>query len=236
MVNWQVSGVNAVSGTPTPPQKGRYSEFYVRNPPVNIIPKGRGAPMSYTVIPRIDYPDVYADDMLITYYSQDQRNITQDEIDQCRQEYVDMNKTTRPDRTIFVDFNTYTGLGTINFPFLEINDGQYSWAIFTIAHKLQDVMNDFGLKMTVSSGYRNPVDNDTIKPTGKPNSRHIYGDAADIDISSDAEWLKLCNSAVKEGACIEPHSMAPGWVHMDWRDLANCGDVWPHKPDVPCGL
>jgi hypothetical protein len=198
MVNWQVSGVNAVSGTPTPPQKGGHSEFYVRNPVIPAIPAGRGVPMSYTVIPRIDYPDVYADDMLITYYSQDQRNITQDANDQCRQEYVDFLVGTHKFGGLYVperglndnDFSTSGQSAGGYFTFNKLNSGDYPFGIvkqrlYVGLEKLRASIRASrpGLKdqeLEITGGYRNPIHNKG--EGGRPDSRHQWGDAVDIEL------------------------------------------------------
>lgn len=156
--------------------------------------------------------------------------ITQDEIDQCRQEYVDMNKNHKPTRGEFVDNTTYSNPG--HFSFGEINSGDYDVAIFTIAQHLENIREAIGnLAMPVNSGYRNPIRNASVG--GATNSRHIYGDAVDIGLQDwdkdgdkdEDDWILMKNAADAEGASyIEPYEdtkpilgVREGWVHMDWR-------------------
>jgi len=80
----------------------------------------------------------------------------------------------------------------------------------------------FAHPMIVNSGYRCPIHNLPYAT----NSQHIYGKAADIDVSdfngdglvNRADWDMLEQVARQVGATyIEPYSMTGAWVHMDWR-------------------
>ena len=209
-------------GDPADPPAGMTAQFSVNPPPAS---NGRGAPLSYRIRATLT----------VNGQQQSQTNYaTQDEIDQCRQEYIDMGKNTVPHRGDFVSAATYVDPGS--FAFHEINSGDYSVAVFAIAQHLQNIRNQFGHPMAVNSGYRNPVHNMNL-PGSAPESRHIYGRAADIDvrdfngdgvvnghISVDAnfgscgdDWALLANEAVTEGpSYIEPWSQTGGWVHMEW--------------------
>jgi|GEM_PF-2033278 len=210
------------SGNPDDPAPGANVNFIV-NPPA--APNGRGFPLSYRIRATLNV-DGY--EQLVTTYA------TQDERDQCRQEYIDMNKNRVPDRGDFVDAATYVDPG--NFSFDEININQtYSVALFRIADRLQSVRNAFGQVMRVNSGYRNPVRNAGI-PGAHPESRHIYGRAADIgvrDFNNDGDtnanmvndpnfgnvgddWAILANIATAAGASVESWNATGGWVHMQW--------------------
>lgn len=181
--------------------------------------------MGYEVTARLEYGDS-------VFYSPVRERISQDEKDQCRQEYIDMNKTHEPGRSEFKDPTTYVYPPSIDFFFSEINSGTYGWAIFTIAQKLQDIRNEINTTMTVNSGYRNPIRNAEV--TTAKNSPHIYGEAADISVSSKENWKSLCYVAVKHGACIEPYYLTPTWIHMDWRKYSICGLSWPHGDEKMC--
>lgn len=225
-VRWAVEGVNSQSGRPAEPVGGNPSRFKVAIPPIPAWPSGRPGPMGYRVFARVEQESGTLESI--------NKNISQDEVDQCRQEYVDMNKLFKPMRTSFVNEASYLNPG--DFPFTnsssKINYGQYQWAIFTIGQNLQNIRNEYGRAMPTSSGYRNPVHNATVSKDR--NSPHVYGEAVDIDISTSAEWLALCGLAVAGGACVEPHLLAPGWVHMGWPTVSpECKSTWPHG-DVPC--
>jgi hypothetical protein len=68
------------------------------NPEVPAAAKGRSEPMGYIVTPRIDFDDAGEN---VTYYSVDRRTIIQDQIDKCRQEYIDIPKAQLPERDLF---------------------------------------------------------------------------------------------------------------------------------------
>jgi hypothetical protein len=53
-----------------------------------------------------------------------------------------------------------------------------------------------------------------------PNSRHVYGDAADISVPDSANWGNLSNYAYKLGPtqpCREPWSLSHTHLHLDLR-------------------
>ncbi len=148
--------------------------------------------------------------------------VIQDERDQCRQEYIDMDKNHIPARSEFVDANSYVDPG--HFSFNEINFGDYSWAIFSIAQHCENIRTAMGCPLTVNSGYRSPIHNANIG--GAANSRHMYGDAVDFavqDFNNDGQtnqtdWQMLADECENEGATyVEPYSMTGTWVHADWR-------------------
>jgi uncharacterized protein YcbK (DUF882 family) len=142
-----------------------------------------------------------------------------------------MSKDRVPQRGEFVNAQSYQNPG--NFSFDEINSGDFSVAIFSIASNLQNVRNDIkGQIMKVNSGYRNPIYNASVSIA--KNSRHMYGDAADIsskrDFNGDGvidrkDWKVLSDAAHNRGACVEPFSMTGNWVHMDWRP-SGCPAGW----------
>ena len=210
------------SGNPNDPPQGANVNF---NGTAPAAPNGRGFPLSYRIRARLN---IGGYEQLITTYA------TQDERDQCRQEYIDMNKNHVPSRGDFVDAATYVDPG--NFPFDEINVNQsYNVALFRIANRLQNVRNALGQAMHVNSGYRNPSRNAGI-PGAHPESRHIYGRAADIgvrDFNNDGvingsmvndavfgnvgdDWAILANIATGTGASVESWNATGGWVHMQW--------------------
>ena len=145
---------------------------------------------------------------------------------------MDMQKQHIPARTEFVNSSTYSDPGG-HFPFSEVNSGDYSWAIFTIADKLENIYSGYG-PISLSGGYRNPVHNANIIPTGAPESRHIYGDAADIATTVNT-WKNLRDAVHKyyPNACCEPKAVSgTGHLHVDWRPPEQCplpdkyGNYW----------
>jgi len=182
-------------------------------------PGGRGYPLSYRIRATVEYSG-YA------YYA----DMTQDEVSQCRQEYIDMGKATTPTRGEFSSAG-----GSAHFSWAELN---HSWNYYTNAKYLWIVIRDVlytgleatrtylgNLPMYINSGYRSPMRNAVIG--GAKNSRHIYGDAADVrvdDFNNDGnadynDWLMLYNAAGQAGADYrEPYNETGTWVHMDWRN------------------
>ncbi len=209
-IEWIING----TGTPTQPSNGNDVSLTISVPPIPAAPNGRGYPLSFDIKAKLKIDTAE--------YTSDITTIHQDERDQCRQEYIDMNKATKPARSAFVNAQTYTNPG--NFSFSEINSGTFTWAIFTIAQHLQNIRAAIGNQsMPVNSGYRNPIHNAAIG--GAPESRHIYGDAADIGLqdwngdgtTDQDDWTLMYNAAHNEGAWVEePFSLTPTWVHMDW--------------------
>jgi len=186
---------------------------------------GRGGPLSYQIMASIISGKEFNDKIIIT----------QDEIDQIRQEYIDVTilvnnnhvrADTVPARGEFRNQQTYVNLPG-HFPFDDINGGDYTWVIFTIAQNLENIRTAIGNRpMDVRSGYRNPAHNAGLIPNpGAPNSRHIYGDAADIangDFNGDGDTtnddrILMRTEAKDKGACVEPLNLTPWHIHMDWR-------------------
>lgn len=127
-----------------------------------------------------------------------------DELDRLRNEYIVAPKGPRPvpPRSAFSQ-----GKGSPNFSFAAMNTGDYSWAIISdrLLAALEGIRADIGNKsLILTSGYRNPVANDS-EPDSVPDSRHQYGDAADVtptDLNGDgaiskADQVILASSARK---------------------------------------
>jgi uncharacterized protein YcbK (DUF882 family) len=107
-----------------------------------------------------------------------------------------------------------------------LNTGDYSWAIIRdrLLTGLENTRSNYDYPMPVTSGYRNPARNQRVG--GQPNSRHVYGDAADIavrdnngdgDLSDDSK--RLARAALDAGATYTQEYPERGYshVHMDWR-------------------
>jgi len=117
--------------------------------------------------------------------------------------------------------------GSAHFSFVELNTGDYSWAIIRdrLLMGLENTRSNYGYPMPVTSGYRNPHRQATVNPSAM-NSRHVYGDAADIDVrdnngdgdlSDDSK--RLVRAARDAGATYTQEYPEGGYshVHMDWR-------------------
>lgn len=142
--------------------------------------------------------------------------IQQDELDQLRQEYVDMEKSRVPQRDEFTrDHRDY-------------NFGDYSWAIVdqAVVDGYASIVKAFEPNQTsLNCAYRNPVHN--AKIGGKKESRHIYGDALDLQTPSIGhtglpnkdDWNILLKASEKANPTYtEPYDQSgAGHVHIDWR-------------------
>ncbi|MGE0129646.1 MAG: D-Ala-D-Ala carboxypeptidase family metallohydrolase [Blastocatellales bacterium] len=111
-----------------------------------------------------------------------------------------------------------------HFAFNELNSGDYNWAIIrnVLLTGLENTRtNYFDLPLIINSGYRNPARNSVAG--GAINSRHVYGDAADI-ASNQSDWQGKSTAARLAGACIEPVEQSGfGHVHADWRGPCPAG-------------
>ncbi|MEW6104635.1 MAG: D-Ala-D-Ala carboxypeptidase family metallohydrolase, partial [bacterium] len=220
-IEWEIDDDprdNYQSGNPADPERGNDVNLTITAP---AAPNGRRFPLSYRIRAFVTANNLRA--------TSTPRYVTQDERDQCRQEYIDMNKARRPARNEFVN-----GGGSPNFSFNELNSSinpttgnRYSWAVLRpiLYTGLEATRANYGYPMIVNSGYRNPIRQLQVNPTA-PESRHIYGDAADIavvDINNNGiiepdEWDELADAATAANAdYIEPRQQTGAWVHMDWR-------------------
>ena len=147
--------------------------------------------------------------------------------DTIRREYVTHMVNLRPICANFTQnrHSTY-------FTFNELNTGNFAWALIRdpliIDHNNNNYGLDewrvaYGIAMTVNSAYRNPARNAAVG--GARNSRHMYGDAADIRNVSGTinEYNNMAAAAGTANAdYIEPWTgpCGNGCVHADWRNHA----------------
>lgn len=114
-----------------------------------------------------------------------------------------------------------------HFTFAELNSGDYSWAIIrqVLLDGLETARANYGNNpLVINSGYRNPAKQFRIDGGASLNSRHVYGDAADI-ASNSSSWAPIKDAAKAAGACVEPQSgSGSGHVHADWR--GSCPPLW----------
>jgi hypothetical protein len=170
-VEWTVTGVNpTISGTPKPPHTGNPSVFYLSTPPIIVSPMGRSGPMGYDVSSRVNYgldPEVNYEKMI--YENPMKMGIYQDEIDKCRQEYVDLRKNHTPDRNLFQ---------LPPSPYYGGNCGAYIMLPATIeAYNI--TVGKVG-PVRITSKYRNPIYNASPAVKGATESPHMYGKGMDL--------------------------------------------------------
>ena len=118
--------------------------------------------------------------------------------------------------------------GSSYYGFSAINGGDYSYALVrdplvaaaSSGHGLDKWREAFGENRNISSGYRNPARNASV--AGATNSRHMYGDAADLDTQTNTqtEWDDMVTAAnASDPSYVEPVTgpCGLGCVHIDWR-------------------
>jgi hypothetical protein len=117
------------------------------------------------------------------------------------------------------------------FTFGELNTGDFAWALIrdplivsqNSGYGLDRWRAEYGSGRHCNSCYRNPAHNAAIG--GAAQSRHMYGDAADLrnDTRTENEWTGMQQAAQRANAdYIEPRN-GPcdiGCVHADWRGHA----------------
>lgn len=89
---------------------------------------------------------------------------------------------------------------------------------------LEEVAGEFGGTLKITSGLRNAEYN--AKVGGAKNSRHVRGDAADIDMTgmSDADRAKMVDSLRAKGAKgFITYSGSPNMLHVDMHDRRGDG-------------
>ena len=113
-----------------------------------------------------------------------------------------------------------------HFSFASLQSPDTSWAILrgSLLGGLETIRYKYGIDLVINSGYRTPFHNCCqITPRGTPNSRHIYGDAADIATNS-VNWHSIQSYGKSAGACVEPAQKSGlGHVHVDWRGICPTG-------------
>lgn len=116
-----------------------------------------------------------------------------------------------------------------HYSFSQWNSSTYGWAILkdTVVSNTYCVVANHGSTPPFSSGYRNPVRN--LQVSGALNSRHVYGDAVDLDTPNapNNTMYNALRTIAKGGscgvACVEPRSIAPNHFHADYRGACPSG-------------
>ena len=92
--------------------------------------------------------------------------------------------------------------------------GRYGVMQTHVVDAMQAVRDAVGGPVTVNSGYRSPAYNASVG--GASSSRHMYGDACDIDVSSMSaeELANICDGLGADYVA----TYDTGHTHCDWRD------------------
>jgi len=153
----------------------------------------------------------------------------QDNIDQCRQAYIDTQKAHLPLRTDF------TNRWSAHFSYGELRSSDYPDYIIhqDLLDRLEATRVQFGRPMTVLRGYSSPFRLFTRIPSGpnyvglptywegSPESPHLYGIAVDIAVQDwnesgevdDADWLMLADAFTGNNLAVDETLGRPTHVH-----------------------
>lgn len=180
-VKWAVDGLNAPSGRPNQPHSGNPSYFRLEVPPIPGSPYtlwGRGCAMGYGVFAYIEQErgSVYASE----------KTIYQDELDQLRQEYIDLGAKPMQERSVFDQITTPSYPRLLDFGNGDICASHQWWIVKDLlanAVRLDEAYHDGNLNVT--AGYRCPVGNKSNG--GVPDSRHMRGTALDYNQWDNSE-------------------------------------------------
>lgn len=107
--------------------------------------------------------------------------------------------------------------GINNNPSIEVSDNLLN-LIFYLLQPLRDKIKK---PMLISSGYRCPKLNSHPKIKGAANSNHLYGFAADVQVSGMTPrqfWLFVKDSGLEYDECILEYNQ---WVHLAFRKGRN---------------
>lgn len=88
--------------------------------------------------------------------------------------------------------------------------------VLRLMNNLQALRNEVKRPITITSGYRSPAHNRAIG--GAKNSRHMFGDAADIKVKnmSPKQVVAIIEKLISEGKMEEGGiGIYPSWVHYD---------------------
>lgn len=214
------------------PETGTGSSFtFIPNPPA--APSGRTAPLSYLITAQITIGGT-------TY--QDTRVITQDSLDELRQEYTDLPGRTSgvPDRTAFdQDQPAFPNLLDPN----DVEQYRFPWHILTSLNTFATNANTSynqappqGGSIGFASGYRTPIGNEVqvIAGRGAQNSNHQYGRAFDFSQGDSEMNYDVYNLTLGKGADTYLHGSDGCNYFMDGR-LTRCGRLTPTWP-APAGV
>ena len=160
-----------ISGNPDDPAPGESTAFDVTAPTANT---GRLLPLKYKIQSSVMTPKG-----LVRSYP---RHIKQDDIDKCRQEYIDYIAAGKALNLSEVPRSRFTP--GVDSEFLEKKDRGDCYAYIYPQARAGEVYSLRGLHqgafgIEVKSGYRSPRVNYRT-PNASDKSRHMYGDAVDI--------------------------------------------------------
>ena len=113
--------------------------------------------------------------------------------------------------------------------FMQKWKGRYALYSPNVVKILEKIRSQMGRKMKIVSGYRAPGYNHKLKGAAR-TSRHMFGDAVDISISSGS-LKKIRQLCLKYGASFT--QLYRGHIHCDWRNKpTNKGFYLTHNHQI----
>ena len=89
--------------------------------------------------------------------------------------------------------------------------------------KLEQAREIAGIPFKITSGYRTADHNEAVG--GVPNSSHLIGGAADVQVSSGSERYIILNALIRAG--FKRLGVAKGFIHCDTDDTKP-NSVWTY--------
>lgn len=196
--DFMVSGTPRLDGGNAGAAKDVY--FELGTPGVPIEDTGRPAPLTYTAKAEAWFPDG-------RHLTSRTKILKQDEIDKCRQEYIDYVTVNGKKLEISgVPRNRF--IGDINSEFVKNPLDCYAYINPSRAQEIIDLRNSYKelFEIEVKSGYRSPRKNLLFTEGSAETSWHMYGYAVDVvpkpktDINKNILWAKILPPKILERA------------------------------------
>jgi len=220
--------INSGTGNPS----SGYGATFTFTPAPPQALTGRTAPLSYIIRAQITAGDKIREDSV---------TITQDNLDELRQEYEDLEIPTTPIRSNFdQDPPAYPGLLT-----QAAEPGRHRWHILRRLNQHASESNseyverygrrDIRFSINFTSGYRCPVGN--LRVGGAANSNHQYGKAFDFDQGANTVANSLKNYNVYRAAYDYAGARADTYLRAsDGREYYWHSNPPPHPSQLPQGV
>jgi hypothetical protein len=215
-ISWRVySDPSSIilSGNPTPdPVLASSSHTFSPNPPPAT--SGRIGPLSYVI------------EATVTVAGSSQTTveiITQDNLDELRQEYIDLPDRVPQDRIEFdKDAPAYAGLlGAAAEP------SRFQWHILrNLNQHAVDTDSQYTGDLRVTSGYRTPVGNSQLSGSAA-TSNHQYGKALDFNQQSSSENYDAFEAALVAGAAADSYLRGSNGILYFWQNNPPQADQLP---------
>ena len=214
--NWTVHGVSSNAGDGNPHQARNRTQFSFRPNPSRRPTSGSRTPndpIQYRV-------EAQAGGRTGTF------DLTQDETDIIRQEYIDLGPRTPPDRNSIVT-PTIATYNTGNYSLIVDGGMDNAFNNTETAFQALTPAGAVAPQIGVSSGYRNPRRNVDVGSNFPVGSRHVWGTALDLTVpgANATLWTRLRtaganagNSSICENGPIQVLCTNPNvnHVHIQW--------------------